>query len=66
MAVQSYSENESEIRKNVDCKNNGDSILVGRTVFTCLACTVFYSYLPLQYQMPFVCPVSCLLPDEIF
>lgn len=59
MAVQSCSENESEIRKNIDYKNNGDSILAGRTSFTVitfLACVVFYSYLPFQYQMPFVCP----------
>lgn len=59
MAVQSYSENESEIRRHIDNKNNGDFILVDRTSFTgfaFLTCVVFYSYLPLRYQIPFVCP----------
>lgn len=57
MAVRTYSENESEIRENIDYKSNGDSILADRTsltVFTFLTYIVFYSYLPLQHQMPFV------------
>lgn len=61
MAVQSYSENEPEIRKNMEYKKMANSMLVGRTSLTIiiilLSSIVFYSYLSLQYQMPSVCPV---------
>lgn len=60
MAVQSYSENDSEIRKKKNYKNKGDFFFADRmsfTIFTFLTCVVFYSCLSLQYQMPFVCPI---------
>lgn len=61
MAVQPYSANEPEIRKNTEYKNNGDSVPVDRmsfAVLTFLACVVFYGHLPLQDRMLFVCPVG--------
>lgn len=61
MAVQSYSENESEIRKKkTEYKNMGNSMLVGRTSLTIiifLNSIVFYNYLSLQYQMLSVSPI---------
>lgn len=56
MAVQSYSENECEIRKNIDYKNNGDSILVDRTSFTVI---LFSPALCFIATFPF--SIKCLL-----